>query len=296
MRRAHTQRGASLIIVLALVLFLGALVPAVLGLVLTGSKVTVPVIENRREVYAASSALDAAIQLGRHDADIGVPGGKCPEQDLVVDGYSVKVTAECIALSAEAEWCFLDRFVSYTAVVSDPANDEVVTATAEVAYRFDPQEPWRTEVFRWSPQAGGPATTTTLPPCADGGPPPESTTTTTTPAAIVGSYATWEPPNLISSARNQGKWRAEGTLKVFDDTGSVLDGAAVTVTYEVQAANDTWSTPQELPAGTTNEAGNVTFHSPDIGSSYKAARFTVVNLETPGLDWVADAHPVTATT
>jgi Tfp pilus assembly protein PilX len=59
------QSGASLVLVLAVVAFLAVLVPAILGLVALGPRITKPVVDDRRELYAASSAIDAAIELGR---------------------------------------------------------------------------------------------------------------------------------------------------------------------------------------------------------------------------------------
>ena len=76
--------------------------PAVLGLALTGSKVTVPVVEDRKELYAASSAIDAAVQLGVEDADVGVPGGPCPESvtTIVTSGRAFAAPANVAGLFA----------------------------------------------------------------------------------------------------------------------------------------------------------------------------------------------------
>src|SRR3954465_11004875 len=93
--RPRGQRGASLIIVMAFMVLLAAIVPALLGLASTGLAVTKPVVADRRELYAATSAVEAAIQLGNIDPDVGVPGGPCPNTSTEVDGFVVDV--ECRA-------------------------------------------------------------------------------------------------------------------------------------------------------------------------------------------------------
>lgn len=294
MTRRRDERGASLILVLALVAFLALLLPAVFRLVVTGSKVTPPVRENRREVYAASSALDAAIALGRHDPDIGVPGGKCPSQKLEVDGFHVSVTAACPALTGAGEWCFIDRFASYSATVTDADDQPAATAVAEVVYRWD-KGGWITEVHKWNPEASGPLPPATLPSCPSGTT-TTSTTTTTTPEPVVGSYAVWDPPNLTHVPRDNGnKWRGEGTLRVVNHKGEALVGARVTIQYYELGQNDKWSGPHSVPSAVTNETGSVTFHSPEFNNA-KAARFEIVSVTAAGLTWNSGANPVDAYT
>ena len=60
--RTRDERGASLMLVLAVVMFLALVVPAILVLTATGSRATLPVIRDRHAQYAATSGLDAAIQ------------------------------------------------------------------------------------------------------------------------------------------------------------------------------------------------------------------------------------------
>ncbi|MCZ7627849.1 MAG: hypothetical protein M5U19_01550 [Microthrixaceae bacterium] len=125
--RQRGQSGASLVIVMAFMAFLAVIVPTVLGLANTGLAVTEPVVEDRRALYAAASALDAAIRLGDADADVGVPGGPCPDTSAVVDGLEVRV--DCQGHPAPVDGChYLDRFVTYTAEVRRPGDTAVHSA------------------------------------------------------------------------------------------------------------------------------------------------------------------------
>lgn len=286
------QCGASLVLVLAVMAFLAAMVPAVLGLAFTGLRVTQPVLEDRAELYAASSAIDAATALGRHDADIGVPGGPCPSQALSIDGLDVIVG--CSRYPLPEDGChYVDRFVTYTAEVRRPGESEVLArSSAEVVFRFDPDGPPRVEVRQFTPDASGPVTTTPLPACATTTT-SSTTTTTTTPSPVVGSYAVWSPPSSESQPAN--KWRAVGPLEVADHTGAAIEGADVTVGVEYQVKNDPVWHPDDAILGTTNATGSVTFHSksyPKNGSArVEAVRFTVLGVAYEDLAFISAANP-----
>ena len=300
--RRRDERGASLVLVLALIAFLAVMVPAVLGLVTTGSKVSQPVLEDRRALYAANSALDAAIQQGRINDDVGRAGAVCPEQTLEVDGMAVTVNCE-----AGTRWCDLDRTVSYTAVVRDPGPPSTVlgTATADVVFRFSLASEPPVEVRQWDSGADAPATTTTLAPC-DTDPtlppestttlPPESTTTTSAPTTtvpVVGSYAQWTTTPLTGVNMPGNKWRAEGEVAITDQDGEALVGASVTVQVFRTTSTDAdppWTLVDTIVA-TTTETGTVTFHSGTFNNPVKGIRFTVAAVAADGLVWNSAAHP-----
>lgn len=164
--RPRGQRGASLIIVMAFMILLATIVPALLGLASTGLAVTRPVVADRRELYAATSALEAAVQVGNIDPDVGVAGGPCPNTSTEVDGFAVDV--ECQAHPAPLDGChYLDRFVTYTAEVRRSGQSEVLTRVAtEVVYRFDVNGAPRTEVRQWNANAESAVPTTALPSCS----------------------------------------------------------------------------------------------------------------------------------
>lgn len=293
MPRRDDQRGASLIIVLALVAFLGLLLPAVLGLAFTGIQVTRVAAEDRRETYAGTSAIEAAVALAQDDLDVGDPRGVCPELSVPVDG--LEVTVECHRHPPPPPDCYyLDRFVSYVAEVRRPADPTVLaTVSAEVAYRFDPPT---VEVRQWNPDATGPPSTAPLPPC-DGG--ATTTTTTTTLPPVAAMYSQWDTA-AVSPQVQGGQWWAEGRVTVTDALGAPIDDAVVTVDLEYRFTNDPpdeWRFAETLSSSTT-ESGSITFHSgtyPTGGNpQVRDVRFTVTSVQTAEpVDWVAEAHPVT---
>ena len=298
------QRGASLLVVLALVSFLGVMVPAILGLVMLGPKVTRPVIEDRRELYAASSAIDAAVELGRSNPDVGVPGGPCPTQQIMVD--SLEATVQCQQHAFPDDGClYLDRFVNYTAAVRAPGDSAVLArAAAEVVYRFDLYGPPEVEIRQWTPDADGPVTTSPLPPCGPGVSttttstlvPTTSTTsttttttsTTTTTIAPTGSSRTrW---TATATSTSGSDWKAEAAIEVTSSSGGPIEAASVTVRPEYLVnGSATWVAAADI-TGTTTAAGSNTFHSAAYrrtgNSRVTQVRFTVVAVTTPqGLAW-----------
>lgn len=291
--RRRDERGATLVLVLALIAFLAVVVPSVLGLVITGSRVSRPVLEDRRALYAATSALDAAVQQGRVNDDVGRAGAACPDQTLVVDGLEVTVGCE-----GGTRWCDLDRTVAYTAVVRDPGPPSTVlgTATADVVFRFSLDSEPAVEVRQWDSGAEAPATTTTLPPCGTEAAPPDTTTTSTTSTTVpvVGSYARWTTSPLTGVEMQGNKWRAEGEVAITDHEGVALVDAVVTVAVSTRTGPDQPWTPVEVLEGTTTATGTVTFHSATFNKPVKGIQFTVTSVAAPGLAWNAAAHPTAA--
>lgn len=313
-RRAHRgQSGASLVLVLAVVAFLALLVPAVLGMVALGPRITKPVLEDRRELYAASSAIDAAVELGRSNPDIAVPGGPCPTQVLDIDGLRVTVTCDWDQNFPSNGCLYLDRFATYTAEVIEPGQSEVLARTsAEVVYRFHLDSDPTVEIRQWDPDATGPVTTTPLPECSTASTTTTSTTTTTTvptttttastttipPTTTVAPstavYAKWLTPG--TEARNGNKWRAVGPMEVMRDGNVPVANASVVVAVEyVQNGSPAWKRDPDV-LGVTNQTGSVTFHSPEYGNNVSAVRFTVISVTSPGLVWQSAANPVATPT
>lgn len=307
----RNQSGASLVLVLALIAFLALVVPAILGLVALGPRITKPVLEDRRELYAASSAIDAAVELGRTQPDVGVPGGPCPTQEMTID--SLDVTVECQQHASPGNGClYLDRFVNFTAEVREPGDATVIArAATEVVYRFDLYALPKVEIRQWTPNASGPVTTLPLPDC-------NSTTSTTTTTTLVPTTSTstttttttppttttvapagdvrtqWTAPTTSRDGPGNGaKWRGESTLVVTGANGTPVENAVVTVQAEYTRNGTDWflDAPAQIP-GTTNAAGTNTFHSSyfkrgNSGSdSATAIRLTVLSVTTPqGLVW-----------
>ncbi len=320
------QTGASLVLVLALIAFLALVVPAVLGLVALGPRITKPVLEDRRELYAASSAIDAAVELGRTQPDVGVPGGPCPTQEMTID--SLDVTVACRQHASPGNGClFLDRFVNFTADVRNPGNSTVIArAATEVVYRFDLYALPKVEIRQWTPNADpstdidivppvttlplpdcnsttSSTTTTTLVPTTS-----TSTTTTTTPTTTTTSTTlpvglaapAWDPAVAATTNGQNGsnqRWRGEATILVTSTTGAPVEGATVSVTpYYRLTANGPWIEATAL-TGTTTSAGSNTFHSPYYRTNGNSSnpphavrvRFVVTGVTTPqGLSWAGD--------
>lgn len=295
-RRARSQSGASLVLVLALVTFMGLLVPAILGLVSLGPRITKPVLDDRRELYAASSAIDAAVELGRTQPDVGVPGGPCPTQNLTID--SLDVTVQCQQHAYPDDGClYLDRFVNYTAEVRRPGDATVLArAASEVVYRFDLYALPKVEIRQWTPNAGGPVTTLPLPPCDPIDPPPPPPP----PPLAALAAPVWEPDVAATTNGENGnnrRWRGEATILVTATTGTPVDAAEVVVTpYYQLTTNGPWIQAANL-TGTTTSSGTNTFHSAyyrtngnnTVPPHAVRVRFVVQQITTPGgLTWTAD--------
>lgn len=115
------QSGASLMIALALLLLLGIVIPAVVGLAYAGAKATQVSVEDRSGLYAATSAVESAIQYGRLTQWVGRFGAPCP--DITVDVDGADPTVSCVGSTGPFD---LDRTVTYSGTAGGRA---VVTAT-----------------------------------------------------------------------------------------------------------------------------------------------------------------------
>jgi hypothetical protein len=284
-------------LVLALVAFLGVMLPAILGLVTTGSLVTRPVLQDRRELYAATSGLDAAIQLARREPDLGAVGGPCPDQSVVAEGFRVDVACHNHPGPPDVLCASADRFVSFVAEVRAPGDPRVLArAGAEVALRFRMDGVAVIEVRQWNPDVAGPVTTTSLLPCAVG---PDGTTTTTTSttvpvAAEPGAYVMWGDPTAVRITQGN-RWRAEGSITVTDHTGAPLEGAEVTVAVSYRVDDGDWTAASQI-MGITTATGGVTFHSAEYpratSNPVTEIRFEVVSVIYEGLTWNSAANQV----
>lgn len=121
----RSERGSSLIVALILLAVVAVLVPAVLSLTFTGTKVTDIASSDRHRTYAAVSALDAAVQHGRSTPWVGRVGLACPTMTVAIGSDTATVT--CTSSTGLFD---LDRSVAYVAEV-----EGAVWATAEVIFR-----------------------------------------------------------------------------------------------------------------------------------------------------------------
>ncbi len=121
----RNDRGSALVVALLLVTLFALIVPALLGLALTGTRVTSSVVNERRTSYVASSALDVAIQTGRRAGWVGRFGLDCPTMNMVIDGQPAVVRCETSTGSFD-----LDRSVTFDASV-----EGISRARAEVVFR-----------------------------------------------------------------------------------------------------------------------------------------------------------------
>jgi len=313
-RHPRGQAGASLVLVLALILFLGILVPAILGLVALGPRITKPVRDDRRELYAASSAIDAAVELGRMNPDVAVPGGPCPEQVLQID--SLEVTVACQQHAFPDDGClYLDRFVTYTAEVREPGQAAVIARTsAEIAYRFHLDSDPTVEVRQWNPDASGAVPTTELPDCSTVSTTTTSTTTTSTTSTTTTTastttiaptttappstaiYTRWLAPTTTTSG---GNWQAEVPMEVTRDLGAPIEGAQVKIAVEYLVnGSAVWQRDADV-LGTATVTGSITFHSPMYrrtgNNRIVQVRFTTVEASSDGLVWQPAANPLSVT-
>ena len=284
------QRGASLVVVLALIAFLAIMLPAILGIALTGSKVTQSAIDDRHAQYVANSALDAAIQQGRQDW-VGRPGTSCPEQTLEMEGLHASVTCEYTT-----RWCDLDRSIVYSAVVTDPSAPSVqlVRANAAVVFKSDPLAAAPVpQVYRWDPDATAKLSTSTTVACPGGGPgptvPPVTTTTSTTTTTTT---TTTVPvgPMLVSlgPVTAQSGWSAQGVITVQTASGAPVAGATVTVQIysRTNGQANFPTTPSETRQFVTESTGTVVASpSGNFANGVRELRFQITAVTHPTGSW-----------
>lgn len=268
--RHRGQAGASLLLVLGLIAFVSVVLPALLGMTVTGLRVTSPIVRDRAEVYAATSAIEGTIAMGRGDPTFGLAGGPCPGQVLAIGGFDVHV--DCIAYPPPTDACERDdRFVVLTATVRQPDSaDVLLTSSAEIAYRPRGGTLPAVEVRQFSSNVKGPVTllpasgcngviapptaTTTIPPTTTTTVPTTSTTTTmvpttsttttttttprttttTTPVRARGYYTEWGEPVVSRTTRT---WTFTVTVRVTDETGAPVPNTQVMVTRTFRFKN-----------------------------------------------------------
>jgi hypothetical protein len=291
MRRARPwshrtgQRGASLVIVLVLTTVMFILVPVLLRMVTTGTLFTPKVVDDRVELYAVTSAIDAAIQRGVEDLEIGdLIDRQCPSSQVEVNGFVVDVACQMHAADQVPEGCFYrDRMI----VLYADVQGSNATARADVIYRFGSG---RVEVHRWTNDAVVTPTTTmpSLPDCNAPPPPPPPP-----PAPGVQAIAAWGPlePDPRPGTVFPPGWRAEETLIVTDENDVPIEGAKVTVAIRHRdAASGVWA-PAANVVGDTTDGGSITVYSDTYkrngAGSVDLIELTVVDVtdELDGRTW-----------
>jgi len=123
--RPRPQRGASLLLVLAITGALAIIVSAVLMFSFTATKVSSSVADDRDATYAATSAVEASIQQARRLGWVGRVGAPCPT--TTVTARDVTATVSCESMTGLTQ---IDRRLRFVATV-----DGSVRVTAEVLVR-----------------------------------------------------------------------------------------------------------------------------------------------------------------
>ncbi|HTO00300.1 MAG TPA: hypothetical protein VL068_06455 [Microthrixaceae bacterium] len=325
------ENGSSLVLVLGLVTILSLLVPALLTMADTGLRITSPVVRDRAEIYAATSALEAAIAIGRGDDSIGAQGATCPSQTLQISGF--EVTVECQGPALSQEGChYFDRFATYFAEVRELGKSEVLFASsAEVAYRFDPTGAPTVEVRQFTSHASAPVTTVPVPSCH--GTPPSTTTTTmppttsttsttttttppsttssttststtttttssTVPPSTIAMYVEWtDPKSEVPPTTSKNTWRAVGTVRVTNAQGQAVSEADVTVNVRY-LRRSTWTDEPQSLTGRTDQNGVVRLNSKEYqsnGQPVETIEMSIVTVNRTGYTWTSLKPPLTIT-
>ena len=120
-RRGESERGASLVIALAMILIISVAIVAVLAYAAT-SLHTISVIKEQRQIlYAADGAVQTAIQSVRGDATVGT-GGSCPSLNYSAMGKSG--TVACTVVQARGPGTPSVDFPPYALWSVGPSNAE----------------------------------------------------------------------------------------------------------------------------------------------------------------------------
>lgn len=312
-RGARGQQGASLVVVLAFMVFVSAIVPAILGLSFTGLRVAGAGAQQRDLLYAAGSGIEIAVAAAQHDVSDGATGADCVEHSLEMDAGSVEV--ECRAYPAIAHRCGKGaRVVAYFSDARGPSGSAGVAA--QVVYQvIDGAQ--RATVTNWVSSAAGlsepdesvcdwptttsvATTTTTTPPTTT------STTTTTTPATTSTSTTTTSSTTTSTSTTTTSpapratltsrwasvrtvdkkkKWFVEGTVIVNDADGGDLRHVRVAVTEAHRDPQGRWVDHRTFTKR-VNADGEVRIRSPRHRHHGTDAatdiRMTIVGVEDPG--------------
>lgn len=318
--RRRGQAGASLVVVLAFMVFVSTIVPAILGLAITGLRVSAESAQQRDEMYATESAIELAVAAAVQSPAQGARSG-CEEMSLVVDGLSVEVT--CEGHPELAATCGPDsRVIGYLARTTDEGRSGSTSALVVFQDRKGEQE---ATVVRWDAEARElprPAstpcdwpeaatttakptttttvkpttttTTTTVKPTTTTTAKPTTTTTTTTTTAPRGDLtARW----VSKEANRKGsKWYAEGELRIEDRSGGDLRRIEVKVLVSYLDSSGRWVEDRTIEKK-TDDRGEVSIRSPRYRVSGRdevdAVRMTVVGVSDRDREWDPDAYPTT---
>lgn len=109
----RSERGAALLLALGLTLFISVIVPPLLVRTSVGSRTSSTVIAERRALYAAASAADAAVQNGRVARWVGRYGLVCPTLTMTTDAVTATVTCSSSTRAGD-----IDRTLTYASAVN----------------------------------------------------------------------------------------------------------------------------------------------------------------------------------
>lgn len=313
------QTGASLVVVLAFMVFVSLLVPAILGLTFTGLRVSAESAEQRDVLYAAGSGIELAVAAATaQDPRDSSSAEECSEVSIELDGATVKVA--CKSHPELAEVCGAgSRLVTYLAEAVRGSQSERVAA--QVVYQQRGRALQAT-VTDWDASASGmtdpdksacdwPVTTTTAPTTTTTVAPPTTTTTSTTVApsttsttapgtttsSTIATTTTTTPPTTtttvprdvltarwasVRSYDKGKKWFADATVQLDDPAGGHVRGVRVVASIEYRSADGRW-VEQAKYRRTANSKGLVKYRSPryvsDGSGAVDEVRFTILDVE-----------------
>ena len=321
--RGRGQSGASLVVVLAFMVFVSILVPAIISMAMVGLAVRASASEESRESYAAASGIEAATHLLVSE-DSGA-ANECDRTSLIVDGMTVLV--DCAEQEVPQGNCREDdRFVALNAVVrSHDGSEDLASVAATVVVPASGEDAGSAVVTRWANGVDGPlpaeavpcgtattsttsvpvvtTTTTTIPaasttttsaPVTTTTTSTTSTTSTTIPEPMVRSW--WQQASSELRSGNK-KWRAAGVVKVSDQLGEPVEKVRVTVSVMYRDSSG-WHSDKSKTASTGSD-GTASIYSKSYRRTGSTAvievRLTISSVEAPsGVPWDADAFAVDA--
>ena len=320
--RGRGQSGASLVVVLAFMVFVSILVPAIISMAMVGLAVRASASEEARESYAAASGIEAATHLLVSE-DSGA-ANECDRTSLIVDGMTVLV--DCAEQEVPQGNCREDdRFVALNAVVrSHDGSEDLASVAATVVIPASGDDSGAAVVTRWANGVEGPlpadavpcgtattsttsvpvvTTTTTIPVTSTTttSAPPTTTTTSTTsttsttiPEPTVRAW--WQQASSELRSGNK-KWRAVGVVKVADQLGEPVEKVRVTVSVMYRDSSG-WHSDKSKTASTGSD-GTASIYSKSYRRTGSTAvievRLTISSVEAPsGVPWDADAFAVDA--
>ena len=319
--RGRGQSGASLVVVLAFMVFVSILVPAIISMAMIGLAVRASASAEARESYAAASGIEAATHLLVSE-DSGA-ANECDRTSLIVDGMTVLV--DCAEQEVPQGNCREDdRFVALNAVVrSHDGSEDLASVAATVVVPASGEDAGSAVVTRWANGVDGPlpaeavpcgtattsttsvpvvTTTTTIPVTSTtttSAPPTTTTSTTSTTSTTIPEptvRAWWQQASSELRSGNK-KWRAAGVVKVSDQLGEPVENVLVTVSVMYRDSSG-WHSEKSTTARTGSD-GTASIHSKSYERTGSTAvievRLTISSVEAPsGVPWAADAFAVDA--